>query len=151
METTIKIIDITKDDLVNLFSTGLYGSGIIAATYSKDFYDEYCQQDIQDCLEDKMAKVLLKGGKVFLFDEGAEDEKDYHGTLPHKWNKYDCDMMYTVTLEDIRKGLEKAFNEDDLCIHECVLNLKCDDGCNLDLPQAESLLQYIMFGEIIYG
>lgn len=151
MKTTTKIIEITKDDLVNLFSTGLYGSNIIGATYSHNVYEEYCEQDIQDCLEDKMAKVLLKGGKVFLFDEYAEDENDYYGTLPKKWNEDDCEMMYTVTLKDIRKGLEKALNEGGSYIQECVRNLMDDEGCNLDLPQAESILQYIMFGEVIYG
>ena len=37
LKNNVEIIDITHEDLVNLFSTALYGSSYLSAEYDKDF------------------------------------------------------------------------------------------------------------------
>lgn len=66
-------------------------------------------------------------------------------------NSSDKNAPYMLeTAEDIKKGLQKALNKGGYSA-ECAMNLiNADDG-NLDQPQAEELVQYIMFGESIYG
>ena len=55
----VTITEITQEDLVNLFSTALYGSTYLDADYPKrDIYEE------DDCYEDKLAKVVYM--EIFL-------------------------------------------------------------------------------------
>ena len=149
MKAEIKITDITHDDLVNLLSTASYGSNWLGLNYDSIEYETLSNGQKQgDCIEDKMADLLLAGKSVELYDMYSENEEDFYGTLPHHFDE-DGDMRYTVTLEDIKRGLEKAYQDDYL--RKCLNNLINDDSYNLDSTQAESLVQCILFGEIIYG
>lgn len=150
MKAEIKITDITHDDLVNLLSTASCGSSWLGLNYDSIEYFELSQEQKygDNCIEDKMAGLLLAGKSVELYDLYCEGEDDFYGTLPHRYDE-DGDMHYTVTLEDIKRGLEKAYQDDYL--RECLNNLINDDVYNLDQPQAESLVQCILFGELIYG
>lgn len=149
MKAEIKITDITHDDLVNLLSTAAFGSFWLGFNYDSIEYNELSnEQKHGDCIEDKMADLLLAGKSVELYDVYSEDEEDFYGTLPHRYDE-DGVMCYTVTLEDIKRGLEKAYQDDYL--RECLNNLINDDSYDLDQPQAESLVQCILFGELIYG
>lgn len=58
-------------------------------------------------------------------------------------------MNYTVTLDDIKKGLERIFREGGWGA-SYVMDLVEDNG-GFDLDEAESVLQRIIFGEEIYG
>lgn len=149
MKTTTKVTNVTHEDLVNLFSTALYGGDIFEATYNKTEYKN-SEPKNDDCLEDKLARVLLHGYSITVIDRGAEDDDEHYGTLPYKWNKEYEEMEYTVTLKDIESGIEKALD----CKHEypseCAHSL-INEPYNFDLPQAKELLQWIVFGESIYG
>lgn len=151
MKIKATITEISYYDLEYLISTAFIYSTFLVANYN---YIEYKQlpnaDENNDCVEGKMAKLLLAGKSVEFCDKYAEDSSDSHGKLPHTYDSDYGTMDYTVTLEDIKKGLQKALNKGGYSA-ECVVNLiNADDG-NLDQPQAEELVQYIMFGESIYG
>lgn len=58
-------------------------------------------------------------------------------------------MKYEVSLKDVIEGLQKCFDGESY-LEEYVRDLADNDG-NLDLPEAETLLQVITFGNHIYG
>ncbi len=129
MKTKTTITEITHDDIVNLLSTGLYGSQFLGVDYSIEDYRKIPNPDEYDCTEDKCAKLLLNGKSIVIYNET---------------------MDYTITLSDIKKGLEKALDNGGWDA-KCAFDLINDDSCNLDLTEAENLLQIITFGEAIYG
>ncbi len=147
MKVEVTIKEITKDDLVNLFSIGLTGSSFLGCDYDKKAYQSLPDASEDDCIEDKLAKLLLAGHSIELWDMEAEPE-DHYGTLDSRYREaYGC-MAYKVTLEDIKKGLQNAAsNEDTAGYFNDFIN---DDAYNLDLTGGESLLQFIMFNEVIY-
>ena len=150
MKTTTIITGITHDDLVNLFSTATYGSSFFDVVKKKKDYYGTELEDKNDCREDTWAKVLLAGKPVYVLDYYSEDEDEAYGNLPHEWDEKRGAMKYTVTLEDIKKGLQKALNNGGWDA-DCARDLIDEDSCNLDLTEAENLLQIITFGEAIYG
>jgi hypothetical protein len=157
MKTQVTIKELTKEDLVDLFSTALYCSNYLSADY-----DEEMEQDDEDSCEDVMAKILLNGGAIRITDEYADG--CHYGELPYQFNE-DYDATYTLRLEDVIKGLERAANG--------TFNLRQDVGADYadrnrefakrsfeamawnerewDLTTADCLMQIILFDEIIYG
>ena len=153
MKTKTIITEITKDDLVNLFSTATYGSSFFDVVKKKKDYYGTELEDENDCCEDTWAKILLAGKPVYVLDYYSEGEA--YGKLPHEWDEKRgatkcCAMKYTVTLEDIKKGLQKAIDNGGWDA-KCAFDLINDDAYDLDLTEAENLLQIITFGEAIYG
>lgn len=149
MKAEFKITEITHDELVNLLSCATEGSNWLGLSYDSIEYHELSDEHKHgDCIEDKMADLLLAGKSVELYDAYCMSEHEFYGTLPHRYDGYG-DMYYTVTLEDIKRGIEKAFKDDYL--RACLYDLINDDACNLDGIEADNLVQCILFGEIIYG
>ena len=148
MKTKTIITEITHDDLVNLFSTATYGSNYFdMAKKKKDYYGTELE-DENDCREDTWAKILLSGKPVYVYDYYSEEES--YGDKPHKWNEDKEAMRYTITLEDIKVGIQKCLDSDNDYLQKCARDL-IDGGYDLDLPEAEAILQVIVFGELIYG
>ena len=164
MITRTAIEDITHDDLVNLFSTALYGSNYLGVSYGEKTPD--CTED--DCLEDIIAKILLRGGAIKIIDLLADG--NIMGELPHDEPCEDEDEMYGsvayyVTLEDIRRGLEKSANgtfntrpelgkdyaqrKERLAQHAFSSFVKED--AFWDYVTADVLMQVILFNKIVYG
>ena len=157
MKAQVTIKELTKEDLVDLFSTAFYGSNYLSADY-----EEAVEYNEEDCYEDIMAKILLNGGKIFVTDGYADG--CHYGNLQYQFNE-DYDATYTLRLEDVIKGLEKAANG--------TFNLRQDVGADYadgnrefakrsfeamawnerewDLTTADCLMQIILFDEIIYG
>lgn len=150
MKLKTKITDITHEDLVNLLSTAGYGSYWLGLDYDTEDFMQIEDHDKYGCIEDKMAAILLSGKSVTLYDMYAEDETDFYGKLPHAWDKDNSTMDYDVTLNDIKKGIEKALNNGGWDA-ECAMHLVDEDSCEFDQSEAENLAQIIMFGETIYG
>ena len=163
MKTKTTITEITHEDLVNLFSTALYGSTYLSADYTiEDKKSVDVSED--DCYEDIIAKILLSGKSVKVTDDYAEG--CCYGSLPYRFQDKDDDdssVIYCVTLDDIKRGLEKAadgtFNAGD---NEWAEQTKRsarvsfdsfmdEDACDFDLVRADILMQIILFDEIIYG
>lgn len=148
MKTKTIITEINQSDLVDLFSTATYGSSFFSVTKKKSDYYGTKLEDGKDCKEDTWAKVLLSGKPVFVLDFYSEEEA--YGNLPHEWDKKRGAMKYTVTLEDIKNGLQKAIDNGGWSA-KCVFDLMNEDDTDFDLTEAEALLQIITFGEVIYG
>lgn len=148
MKTKTIITEINHDDLVNLFSTATYGSQYFDVIKRKSDYYGTPLEDEYDDRETTWSKVLLAGKSVYVFDYYSEGEA--YGNLPHVWDEKRGAMKYTVTLDDIKKGLEKAIDNGGWDA-ECAFDLINEDSCDLDLTEAENLLQIITFGEAIYG
>lgn len=151
MKTKTTIIEINHEDLVNFFSTALYGSCMFGARYDSIEYRELKDANERDCFEDKLARLLLAGKTIEIVDRYAEDFEEYYGELPHAWDEDDFEMRYTVSLEDIKRGIENCLDGDDDYVRRCARDLINDDSYDLDLPEAESLLQMCVYGEMIYG
>jgi hypothetical protein len=148
MKTRTIITELNHDDLVDLFSTALYGSSLFSAYYDKKDYKK-CNPSENDCFEDKLAKILLNGYSVIVCDHYA-DEDEFYGDLPHDWDEADRCVEYTVTLEDIKNGIGKALDQGGWT-SKCAMDFINHEEGDLDLPEAEELVQWILFGETIYG
>lgn len=148
MKTNAIITEINHNDLVNLFSTVTYDSSYFDVVKKKKDYYGTELEDENDCREDTWAKILLAGKPVYVLDYYSEEEA--YGNLPHVWDERREAMKYTVTLEDIKKGLQKAIDNGGWDA-KCAFDLINDDSYDFDLTEAENLLQIITFGEAIYG
>lgn len=149
-------MELSHNDLVNLFSTALYGSSYLTADYVEAINP--CEED---CFEDTLAKNLLRGQTITVTDWYAEE--DVYGKLPHYKAGKDGEVSYEVSLEDIKRGLEKAadgtFNAgNDEWTEQTKRSAKVsfdsfmdEDACDFDLVRADILMQIILFDEIIYG
>ena len=156
MKTKTTITELTHDDLVNLFSTALYGSSYLSADY-----EESVEHDEKDCFEDILANILLHGGCIKVNDYYSEG--DVYGELPHELDEDNECTTYYVTYDDIKKGLERAadgtFNAgNDKWTEQTKRSARVsfdsfmdEDRCDFDLVRADILMQIILFDEIIYG
>lgn len=129
----IDLENITHENLVDLLCTATYGSDWleIATLKSERFMDEQVEQSVRDgwCRENKWANRLLKGGHIVCYD----------------YDDYDEFTRYELTLDDIKKGLEKA--------RDGVAPRDWADFCdeNDDYFTCNNLMQVCIFGEVVYG
>ena len=142
----------SHEDLVNLFSTALYGSSYLEADYDADFYKSIPKDKrIGDCFEDKLADVVLNGGQIYFYDNYAEGE--VNSTLGEVIDNGEDEpyVMYTIHLENIIEGLEACCNKKrGDWEYDCFNDFE-NDGSGFDLMEADVLLQNILFLETIYG
>lgn len=152
MTTKTIVTDLSHDDLVNLISCATSGSSWLGVDYNRREWNELNEivKTKDPCFEDKVADLLLANKSIVLYDMYAEDENDFFGNLPHYYDENGY-MCYTITLQDILSGLEKAGSIQNGWVHKCLDAFALDDGYNLDLSSADCLIQYIMFGDYIYG
>lgn len=148
MEIEVKIKELTHEDLVNLLSTTFYGS----PTFAPMLYDEYKPLENRgegNCYEDKMANVLLNGGRVAAVDIEYDDEIfENDGVLAVVNDAGEAE--YRFDLKAVKKGLKRALESKKGYIRSAALNFLIDDG-SFDAGDAEVLIQMIIFGEVIYG
>lgn len=172
MKTQVSILEQTKEDLVNLLSTALYGSNYLSADY-----EESIEYDEDDSYEEIMAEILLNGGKILITDHYAEVGEVY-GNLPCEVKKDEENegcwiTTYFVTLKDIVSGLTKAANGtfntgvNENCFGTLTMsgdyqdrviefakrsfNAFAFDEREWDYNTADCLMQIILFNEIVYG
>lgn len=155
MKTQTVISEITHDDLVNLFSTSLYGSNYLGAGYN------YVPDlDAYDVFEDSLAATLLKGRHIRVTDYYAEGSS--YGKLPREIDDEDGCVTYTVTLEDIKNALSRAadgtfntrsekFADGERRFARKAFDSFLAEADDFDLTYADCLMQIILFDEIIYG
>ena len=156
MKTKTTITELTHEDLVELFSTALYGSSYLSADY-----EEAIEYNEKDCFEDILANILLHGGCIKVNDYYSEG--DVYGELPHELDEENECTTYFVTYDNIKRGLEKAadgtfksadgqYKENELAFarkaYDAFVNY---DDCGFDSVYADILMQIILFDEIIYG
>jgi hypothetical protein len=150
MKTRTIIEEFSHEDLVDLLCTATYGSEYFACRIPKGNYKGTDLENENDCTEDKWAKVLLAGKTLYVYDYYAEDETDFFGNLPHKWKEDEQAMRYTITLEDIKKGAQQVLDSKNNYDKKCMQDWMAGEG-DMDLCEAENLLQLFVFGEAIYG
>ena len=146
MEVEVKVKSLTREDLVNILSTGLYGNYSCYASYKKnDIKSLPNASKVKDmCFEEKLAEILLNGGKIQLTD--LEAEECVYGDLPHKVNNDEDDeeygaVTYDVTLDDFKRAVEQGYEyAQALLVH----------GTG-DFYDGWNLIQIAMFGEEVYG
>lgn len=148
MKAKLVISDFTQEDLADFFSTALYGNGAWSADYDAKDYKERCDVNENDCYEDKLAKCLLAGCSIEIGDRYSEGEDDVYGDNERVyWDKENEVMTYPITLKDIKRGLEKAYE----CGQSERVNYLVNDPGQMDMIDADVLLQIIVYGEVIYG
>ena len=135
---------LTKEQLVDLLCTATYSSEWLACKClnSEKHLDGQFSQEYLDnrSLEDKWADRLLAGGTLVCIDyEDFEMDVEHNEEVPKR---------YKLTLKDFEEKLQKAPFEDDVCIVRSFCNWRTDD---YDYYDCNNLLQYIMFGNVVYG
>lgn len=126
--------NISKETLVDLFSTATYGSDWLDITTLKSerhldngFSKEYLKER---CWEERCADRLLNGGNILCVDYNEEDENE---------------GVYKIDLNTLKKGLKLA--RDKEAVRDWVDFINEED----DYYTCNNLMQVVMFGEVVYG
>ena len=162
IKTTVTSIDLSKGDLVNLLSTATYGDATFSIWVDDDCKEMKGAED--ECLEEKWANVLLAGGHLCVgvmeagegkredvFNESKfyKDEEcfieEFDGHFP---NESLFVPYYKVTLDRIKGAFKEILEKN--CYPKDHFNNLFVEECG-DFIDAWCLLQYIVFGEVIYG
>lgn len=159
MKMKKQITSITHNDLVNLFSTALYGNSLVDADYSNEYNVLF---DSNDCFEDKLAKILLNGGEITIIDmesyDNIEDDTHYdtYGTKGANWCSTELIEMTSWLSGDFKvigyhinlNTLLQSINASDKAMKLMETLLVDEDG---DMYTAYNILQHAVFGKVIYG
>lgn len=132
------IDNISKETLVDLFSTATYGSNwleIVTLVSEKHLDSGFTEEYLENrCCEERWADRLLNGGHIVCEDWYAAEDDDEG--KPAK---------YKIDLNTLKERLKLA--RDKEAVRDwCDFVLEKDDyyTCN-------TLMQVVMFGEIVYG
>ena len=121
-------VNVTESDVLDILCSALCG-GIgywaVLDNTSEDF--ENAPHD--ETIEETCARLLLSGKSIRF-----EDVEDEH--------------TYELTLDKFVNGIEKAVNDEGFNIVDGYGELDC---CNIDACIADSIIQYAIFGEVIYA
>lgn len=161
MKTTIKVTELSHEELVNILSSATYSNELLqicVADNSEELADALrADAEINtSCREDVWAEVLLHGGNIYIIDteSGAKNEEDakkhaYKGKahdvgyieLNGWWGPFGA-TYYEINIKDFLKGCSKPKAYEYLSI------LVDDDG---DMWDGYNLIQLIAYGKEIYG
>ena len=127
-------VEFEKVDLVTIFSDGLCGDDVIIGypDETKKLWEKMKTQMTDDelsniCFEEKLAIILLNGGKLDLIDEYADHAVGKHHIVDiEDFNRAACTKDGIHYIDEIMQGKDDFFT-----------------GWNF--------LQIVMFGEVIYG
>jgi hypothetical protein len=116
----------TKNDLLNIMTTGLEGGIGYWACLNNDTpeFDDFNKLNM--LLSERVAEILWRGGSVELFDT------DYNYNDADKWE---------LTLDKVIKGIIKFMETDSK-------TFEIDD---LDALDCDKIIQYGLFGELVFG
>ena len=140
MKFSLQVTEITHDELVSVFSSLFCENDFSVGCKKKDYAQVPKDKRNGDCIEDKCADILLNGGKIYVTDVQAEEQ--VYGNLQHTIDAEDESVTYEATLEDFLKGLSNADATE-------WVNELADE--NDDYWTAYNLIQFVIFGKLIYG
>ena len=140
MKFNLQVTEITHDELVSVFSMLCCENDFAVNCKKKDYAQVPKDKRNGECFEDKCADILLNGGKIYVTDIQADEET--YSKLPHTIDEEYGSVTYEVTLQDFFKGFT---NPDAM---EWVQQLADE---NDDYWTAYNLIQFVIFGELIYG
>lgn len=138
METEIKVTVIKHEELVDILSTALHDSSWFTACYNRSLY-ETIENKQGECFEDKLADMLLAGHKIIIVD-GEADGESYSDRFV-EFIDYG-NAVYEIGLQDF---LNAASTERGYQLFE---DMRLGYG---DYYTADSFLQRVVFGEVVYG
>ena len=115
-------IKITNEDIDDIMCTALEG-GITYWCDKADVVGEY--------LGEYASEQISRGGSLKLFPIGEE-------------------QTYTLNVNKLLKGIKQAIEENMYADYEWY-NAKEIDTCNVDAEVADTIVQFALFGEVIYG
>lgn len=157
MKINAKVNEITHEELVNLFSTAFFGSYNFSVAYDETKYRHLFK--FGDCIEDKLARIVLNKGSFIVYDTNSEKGDEPYGNLQFFYNEaYDW-IGYRVTINAIRKGINAILNSTCKCsdddyryiLMRHVIDFMDADNGHFDLTSADAIMQVILFNEVIYG
>lgn len=142
MKKNTTVEGITFDDLVTLLSTALCGSFWAGVDYPQALVEAKSTLEIGEdpCFEEVCAAWLLKDPKnyIIIYDIEADYDEEDNSTLGEDY--------WRLTLEDIRVGWGKAIDTYKGYYGNGLPNLD-----NMDMIDADAVLQNAIFGDIIFG
>lgn len=128
----IKIeLDVKKEDIENIVITALEGGiGYWACLVDDDIeLSNYRQLSARKKLELSLSEVvamaLIDGARIFFYDAESGDDR----------------TVWTLTLEKLLKGIERYIKKTS--------DLNYID--NMDASVADSIIQYALFEEVMFG
>jgi hypothetical protein len=153
MNIHAQVLNITQEDLVDLFSTAFYDSLNFCADAKAHIYDAHKEEG--DCFEDVLAKVVLDAKvadeKMRVYDLNTEEGDEPTGNLTYDKTKQGV-IYYYVGMKEIVEGLQRAANSEDEAERKAFFAfLNREEDCDWDADCADILMQIIVFGEVIYG
>lgn len=146
MKTKIKVIELTHEEIVNIFSTANYNNISLELSYA-DSMDDLAREVKKKwndthgdtmCYEDKLAAILENGGTIAAIDAEEYKYRDYDGEEPTKENH-----VYPITMQTL---LDACSTKEGYSYAKRLL--VDEEG---DLYDAWNIIQIAMFGEVIYG
>ena len=154
MKAKFQVTELSHEDLVNFFSTAIYGNNALYIKW-EGTYNEFKDKGERDCFEDYLANILLNGGEIMISDLNADGGDDFynndksiktstqHITIFNLAGVQEYDVpTYHITLQDIYKGM--SIDGASKYVQELFID---EEG---DLYTAWNLLQFVMFQEIVY-
>ena len=146
MKTKIQVIELTHEEIVNIFSTASYDNYLLELSYG-DSMDDLAREVKKKwnethgdtmCYEDKLAAILENGGTIAAVDKEEYEYGSYEGEEPTKENH-----VYPITMKSL---LDACSTTEGYSYAKRLL--KDEEG---DIYDAWNIIQIAMFGEVIYG
>ena len=150
MTKEVKILDISHEELVNLFSGATYGNpymGIEVAPSSYELSKMLTAKakethEIEDiCQEDIWAMTIKNGGTLAFID--YEDD-DYNEEEDNVGNEIEGNGVHFIDFEKLIDGLNKSYQQ-------CPNDIERLEQEEDDMITDYNVCQVIMFGEVVYG
>lgn len=132
-------INTTEEDLTDIICTAFEGGighwGCVDNTKSewKDKPDDMPVSEF-------VSKLLISGKEITIFD--AELEED----------ELTEEDIWTLNLEKLLSGIKKYIEASrPSCLYTACLNQGNVDAFNIDIEDADCIIQYALFGELTFG
>ena len=122
---TVKVLEI---DVLDILCAALYG-GIGYWAVLDNSTDDFEKAPAEESTEETCARLLLRGKSI-------------------KFEDVESEQSFELTLDKFMIGIEKAVNAEGFNIIDDDGSLDC---CNIDSGIADSIIQYAIFGEVIYA
>ena len=122
---TVKVIEV---DVLDILCSALYG-GIGYWAVLDNSGDDFKNATAEETTEETCARLLLNG-KSLKFEDVESEQK------------------FELTLDKFMSGIEKAVNDKRFNIIDDDGKLDCG---NIDARIADFIIQYAIFGEVIYA
>lgn len=145
MKIKVEIDEITQKELSTLFEIDTrFQLELIDSPFFRDVNYNDQLSTIENC-----AIALEEGNVIAVIDYNVDDELDFYGNLPHIY-KPRLGMVYLLSLYLLKENLSRALEENPY-VWQYLGDWLINGSAGLDADGADILMQYIVFGEIVYA